>query len=550
MIEHPTTLRAAGICLLFCILGLLCRDLSADVVYLKDGSKKEGKILERSDKEIILEIQVKGLKASVRIPMDKVASIEQKRSPVEEYAEMAASLSPDDAEGFYKLGMWCEEKKITDKAEECFRKAIEISPTFEDAGIKLGLVRVDRKWHTVDEIRSMAGAQFRAKKYEAAAKLLEHLRPLPATRMDSITKRRVLMDLAPCYEGMGNWQQAIDIYDEVVKCASQKADIALARVRQGILAGNPDGTFDCPADLSLFKSVKDQRAANLLGKQSLTRPEVMDFAVRAEANKIIQEIKEGMAKAAEQSRFNPEEANVFYAQLTALACQADYLVPDISKPVRLQIALTRDKLLDIVAAKYMKEIQADPGYNKAQEYPGKLEQAQAYIRKIDELTALYQEKIDMLRPFSEQASKPVDAALKELEKAEDLKRKATEAVGQLMDYEEIERLEETIAANYAKAKAIDPCSRDFKYGYDAFKSADGLYHFVDDGKEWRKRSESCIRYCEKALDASKKKLELCRKYPTQYRAQISQCKADMIRIYELMMRTIANRDCKGDDSRH
>ncbi|NOZ23540.1 MAG: hypothetical protein GXP25_20885 [Planctomycetes bacterium] len=550
MVDCLKRLRAvSAFCLLWSI-GFICRDLPADVVYLQDGSKKEGKIVDQTEKEVILEIQVKGLKAAVRIPMAKVKSIKRKKSPIEEYTEMASAVSPDDAEGFYKLGLWCEERNLMGKAEECFRKAIEISPTFEPAGIKLGLVRVDRKWHTVAEIRSMATAQFKAKKYKAAAKLLEHLRPLPPARMDSITKRKVLLDIASCCEGMGDWQQAIDLYDEVVACATQKPDIALARVRQGILAANPDGTFDCPADLTLFKSVKEQRAKNLLGKQSLTRPEVMDFAVRVEANKILQEIKEGMAKAAEQSRFNPEDANLLYSQLAALASQADYLVPGISKPVRLEISLARDKLLDVLAAKCLKEVQADPGYNKRQEYPGKLEQAQAYIRKIDELCSLYQEKIDMLRPFSEQASKQVDKTLTELEKAEDLKRKATEAISQLIDYQEIERLEEIIAASYAKAKAIDPSSRDFKYGYDAFKSADGLYHFVDDGKEWRKRSDSCIRYCEKALTASKKKLELCRKYPTRYRADISRCKADMIRVYELMMRTIANRDRKGDDRRH
>lgn len=547
MIERVARLCAFGGALVLLLAPPL---LLADVVHLKDGSRKDGKIVESNDKEVILEIQVKGLKAAVRIPMSKVQSIEKKKSPLEESVEMGAALSPDDAEGFYKLGLWCEERDLPDKAQEYFRKAIEIMPTHEKAGVKLGLVRIEHKWYTVDEIRSMAATEFNAKKYEAAAKILECLKPLPAARMDTLTRRKVLMDIARCYECQGRWQDAMALYDEAVKCASKKADIALARTRQSILADNPDGTFDCPADPTLYKTVKEQRDQKLLGRQSLTRPEVMDFAVRARANKILLDVKEGMAKAAEQSRFNPEEANLQYAQLDTVAQQADYLVPDISKPLRLQMVLARVKILSVLAAKLTKEIQADPGYNKPQEYPGRADQAQAYIAKIDKLLAICQEKLDIIRPFSEHAAKELDACLAQVEQANDLKSKASEAMGQLMDYQEIERLEEIVATNYARAKATDPANPSYKYGYDAFMSADGIYHFVDEGKEWRKRSDACIQHCEKALDASKKKLELYRKYPAQYRAQITLCKADMIRIYEMMMSTIANRDRKGDDRRH
>ena len=540
-------LRAAtvALCLLCASSGLL-----ADVVYLKDGTKKEGKVIERNDKEVILEIHVQGLRAAIRIPMSKVQRIAKLKTPLEEYGEMLASLSPNDAQGFYKLALWCEEKNLVDEAEECLRKAIEISPTLEKAGIRLGLVRVGRAWHTVDRIREMSATHFQARKYDEAAKVLEYLKPLPPERLDSITRRKVLMDLAKCYEGQGKWQEAISLYDEAVRNATKKSDIALARARQRILAENPDGTFSCPSDPTLFKTPKVQQAKKLYGKQPLTRPEVMDFAVRVQANQVLKEVKDGMANAAEKSRFNPEEANLLYAQMDALSEQADYLVPNVSRPVRFQIALARSKILDVLAAKCLKEIQGDPGYNKAQEYPGRLEQAQAYLAKIDELYTIYQEKMDILRPFSEQSAKPIDQALAAIEKANDLKRKATEATNQLMDHREIERLEEIIATSYAKAKAINPSNRNFKYGYDSFRSADGLYHFVDDGKEWRRRSDSCIRYCEKALEASKKKLELCRKYPTRYRSDISRCKLEMIRIYEMMMQTIASRDRKGDDRRH
>jgi len=522
---------------------------TADVVYLKDNTQVEGRIVEENEDEVAIEVQQGDLKAIRRIKRSEISKIEKRKTPQEEYVEALSSLPMDDAKGFYELGKWCKEKGMLEEAKLAFMKALEIDPGFDEAGKELGWVCVSGVWQSIDYFLEKADTLIQSKKYEPAAKLLKRLwdavsKTDTSQSANSMVRRQILMRLARCFECLGKWDDAVKTYDLIVRTSPPKAELYKARVRQKIIREHPDGKFNCPYDPSLFPKAELQKRRNLLGVQSLTRPEVMEFAVRCEANKILEAAARKVAKADDEMRFKPEEADRLYQEAAAEARQADYLVPEISRPLLVKIAFARGKLLDILAAKAMKEVQADPGYKWTRNgYPGTLEQAEQFLEKATKVCELYEKKVKLLQPFPQEASKELDKTLSNLEKARDTQKKAQKMVAEMRDFQEIERLEAAAAEYAAKAKAIDP--RQGTYPTDAFPSADGLYHFLDDGKEWRRRSELCIEYCQKALEAGKKRLELMRKYPQVYSRDMFYAKRDMVTIYQLMMRTVLDRNKVG-----
>lgn len=64
----------------------------------------------------------------------------------DEYAQRAAALKDTDAEGHYKLGLWCEEQKLADCATKEFEKAIAAKPDHAAARGKLGHRKIQGLW--------------------------------------------------------------------------------------------------------------------------------------------------------------------------------------------------------------------------------------------------------------------------------------------------------------------------------------------------------------------------------------------------------------------
>jgi len=130
-----------GILLSAAFLLLIPPSALADVVYLKSGSKMEGKVTDMGD-YIILEA------GSMRttIKKEQIVRIEKKKSPTEEFEEKLRAVPKDDAEAFYKLGLWCLSKKLSGNATAMFEKAIAINPDHEGARRKLGYTRKGNRW--------------------------------------------------------------------------------------------------------------------------------------------------------------------------------------------------------------------------------------------------------------------------------------------------------------------------------------------------------------------------------------------------------------------
>jgi L-ascorbate metabolism protein UlaG (beta-lactamase superfamily) len=78
------------------------------------------------------------------------ATLEAKDN-AEIYQERLAKLKPDDAEGHYKLGQWCESNKLADEAKAQFEKVLELKPDHGGARGKLGYIKYKSRWIKPDE---------------------------------------------------------------------------------------------------------------------------------------------------------------------------------------------------------------------------------------------------------------------------------------------------------------------------------------------------------------------------------------------------------------
>jgi len=126
--KAPVKLALAVLIFLFCQV-----NVTGDVVYLKDGGKMEGDVVEEGDFIII-----KMGSMRTKLSRDRVAKIEKKKSPIEEYKEKVAALPPNDAQARYELGVWCLERKLASRARAMFEEAIGIDPHHKAARQKLG----------------------------------------------------------------------------------------------------------------------------------------------------------------------------------------------------------------------------------------------------------------------------------------------------------------------------------------------------------------------------------------------------------------------------
>jgi len=137
------------LCTLLAALGLA----SADIIHLNTGGRIIGKIIDRTDSEIVVSTP-NGL--IVKIPEDDIDEIEQ-GSAGEIYEQQLKEMDKEDAGAQYKLGIWCKSVGLEKEAGECFRRVIEIDPSYEEARWELGYQKIGGKWVSEDELMKAKG---------------------------------------------------------------------------------------------------------------------------------------------------------------------------------------------------------------------------------------------------------------------------------------------------------------------------------------------------------------------------------------------------------
>ncbi|MEW6072372.1 MAG: hypothetical protein AB1726_07190 [Planctomycetota bacterium] len=127
------------------LLLVLVAPAAGDVVVLKDGRKIEGEVVRRTATEVV----VRTAAGEVSFPAAGVAEVLEQKTREEEYRDRLEACQ--SGEDFYRLGLWCREARLPQRAAKLFARAIEIDPDHAGARQELGFVRHDGEWMTPAE---------------------------------------------------------------------------------------------------------------------------------------------------------------------------------------------------------------------------------------------------------------------------------------------------------------------------------------------------------------------------------------------------------------
>ena len=129
------------------VLALAAAPLLGDELFLKGGGRVTGEIVNETAEAVTVDIGA----GNMTVPRSSVVRVERSASPLQQYRAQAASLAPDDVEGWRKLGRQAEGQGLTLQAREAFAKVKAVVPDDPEANQALGLVLHDGRWVTEKE---------------------------------------------------------------------------------------------------------------------------------------------------------------------------------------------------------------------------------------------------------------------------------------------------------------------------------------------------------------------------------------------------------------
>lgn len=119
----------------------------ADVVYLKDAGTITGRVVERTDEVVKVDIG----DGVLGVPTSRVERIEEGRTALDEYDARASRLSADDVKGWRNLGRWARQQGLYSQSKEAYENVLATAPDDPEAREALGYVQLDGKWMTEEE---------------------------------------------------------------------------------------------------------------------------------------------------------------------------------------------------------------------------------------------------------------------------------------------------------------------------------------------------------------------------------------------------------------
>jgi hypothetical protein len=121
--------------------------LLADSVYLKNGSRFSGRILEQTPEKVVVDFG----DGTIGLAMSDVQEIVKGSSPLDEYDARAKKLAPTDVNGWRSLGDWAASRGLTAQSRAAYKKVLALAPDDKEAREALGFVQVDGRWLTEEE---------------------------------------------------------------------------------------------------------------------------------------------------------------------------------------------------------------------------------------------------------------------------------------------------------------------------------------------------------------------------------------------------------------
>jgi len=128
-----------------------------DVVVTVDGRRIEGKVLR--DDERGVELQVRG--GRIVIPRERVGKVIRCPTAEEEYARRRKDIK--DADGHYRLGVWCLQKGLRKEAQKEFEEALRLEPQHTGAKEALKRLREEEERKRIGRHRDPAETKLKQK---------------------------------------------------------------------------------------------------------------------------------------------------------------------------------------------------------------------------------------------------------------------------------------------------------------------------------------------------------------------------------------------------
>lgn len=129
------------------VLALAVTPLLGDELFLKGGGRITGAIVKETEAAVIVDIGA----GNMTVQRSAIVRMERSASPLQKYRAQAASLKPEDVEGWRNLGRWAAGRGLTKQAREAFTKVKARVPDDPEANRALGLVLLNGHWVTEKE---------------------------------------------------------------------------------------------------------------------------------------------------------------------------------------------------------------------------------------------------------------------------------------------------------------------------------------------------------------------------------------------------------------
>jgi len=174
--------------------------LAADVLHMADGTTREGRVVETTDTEVVVDFGQGSVSMTVRLPRASVLRIEHKASPADalsaEYTRQFMKAAQGDASDWYALGIWClAQRCLNDKARQAFERAITVDPNHADSHAALGHVKLNDAWMSRDRAIRLLVPNHAAADEDAKARELTVLRQFEDATTELLQARKRIEEL-------------------------------------------------------------------------------------------------------------------------------------------------------------------------------------------------------------------------------------------------------------------------------------------------------------------------------------------------------------------
>ena len=136
---------------------LACVPVRGDTVFMKDGTKRQGMILNETEEEVLLSVAAGEMSVEVSIPTLAIKSIVKAETANErllnDYRKRLTSMNDKSTQDWYQLGLWCERQPyLKHQAARAFQTALELDPNHKSVRLKLGYFQYKGAWMTEEEV--------------------------------------------------------------------------------------------------------------------------------------------------------------------------------------------------------------------------------------------------------------------------------------------------------------------------------------------------------------------------------------------------------------